>query len=242
MSTLEPGRLLDEMSALATRRGAVAFGIADMSTVNASDFLLPAETLASLNRAISLAMPLSPAVLSTLASQPNLLYEHHYRQVNFALDRLALELAGRLQSAGFAALPIPASQPVDWENQRGHLSHKRVAVAAGLGWIGRSNLLVLPSHGARVRLVTVLTDTPFTPSSPSAGSCGPCRACINACPAAAIGESQTDFKHLACYEKLKEFQRRRLVSQYICGVCVSVCFSTSAHVDTESPDRRSGQS
>jgi hypothetical protein len=28
---------------------------------------------------------------------------------------------------------------------------------------------------------------------------------------------------LACFEKLKEFQKLKLVSQFICGVCVKAC-------------------
>jgi len=28
---------------------------------------------------------------------------------------------------------------------------------------------------------------------------------------------------MACFEKLKEFQKLRLVSQFICGVCVKAC-------------------
>ena len=36
-------------------------------------------------------------------------------------------------------------------------------------------------------------------------------------------ENPEDFDHQACFEKLKEFQKKRLVDQYICGVCVNVC-------------------
>jgi len=32
-----------------------------------------------------------------------------------------------------------------------------------------------------------------------------------------------DFDFKKCFEKLKEFQKQRLVDQYICGVCVKVC-------------------
>ncbi|MEO0082378.1 MAG: reductive dehalogenase domain-containing protein, partial [candidate division WOR-3 bacterium] len=177
---------------------------------------------------------------ATLDGRPNQLYEHHYRQLNFALDRLALALTEHIQSLGKKALPIPASQIVDWQNQRGHLSHKRVAVAAGLGWLGRNNLLVTPEFGAQVRLVTVLTDLPpegditrfhpgnweRVPSPEQPSACDSCRACIAACPAHAVGETPADFNHLACYEQLKEFQRRRYVSQYICGLCVRACTGT----------------
>lgn len=203
---------------------AAAWGWTALDRLRSDDFLLPAGLLDRLPNAVSIALPLLPGVLDTLADRPNRLYEHHYRQLNFALDRLGLALGQGIQAAGFAALPIPASQIVDWERQRGHLSHKRVAVAAGLGRLGRNNLLVTPGYGAQVRLVTVLTDLPLPLSAPRAPEdCGECRACIAACPCGAIKETPAEFDHLACYEQLREFQRRREVGQYICGLCVKAC-------------------
>lgn len=204
-------------------RGAVGFGVCRLSDIKTDDFLLPEQTIRDLPLAISIALHLSPAVLGTLEGHPNQLYEHHYRQVNFALDRLALDLATLVQSLGAQALPIAASQLVDWQNQRGHLSHKRVAVGAGLGWLGRNNLLVTPRFGAQVRLVTVLTDLELEPDRPAENGCGSCRACIPACPARAIGETAAEFKHLDCFAQLKEFQSKRYVNQYICGLCVKAC-------------------
>jgi epoxyqueuosine reductase len=227
--------LRSELQQLCRENGAVAFGACRLADVRTDDFLLSDDMLARLPMAISLAMRVSPAVLGSLENQPNLLYEHHYRQVNFALDRLTLALTNRIQALGHQALPIPASQLVDWQNQRGHLSHKRIAVAAGLGWLGRNNLLVTPEHGAQVRLVTVLTDLPVGHGrEPSAVSrqpfgCGSCRACISACPAHAIGETPADFNHQACFEMLKEFQRKRYVAQYICGLCVHACAGPAAN-------------
>jgi epoxyqueuosine reductase len=208
-------------------RNAVGFGICRLSEIRTDDFLLPEQTIRDLPLAVSVALHLSPAVLGTLEDHPNQLYEHHYRQVNFALDRLALNLATLIQSLGAQALPVAASQLVDWQNQRGHLSHKRVAVGAGLGWLGRNNLLVTPRFGAQVRLVTVLTDLGLEPDRPLENGCDSCRACIAACPAKAIGATAAEFKHLDCFALLKEFQSRRYVSQYICGLCVKACVGSA---------------
>ncbi len=202
------------------------WGATALSSVSTDDFLLPESVLKTLPFAISLALRLSPSVLSTLTDHPNLLYEHHYRQLNFALDRLALALTEYIQSLNHRALPIPASQIVDWQNQRAHLSHKRIAIAAGLGWLGRNNLLVTPEFGSQIRLVTVLTDLPVCQAPASKiqpFSCGSCRACVAVCPAKAISDRPEDFNHQACFTLLKEFQRKRYVSQYICGLCVRSC-------------------
>ena len=64
------------------------------------DALLPDGVLAELGTALSIAFPLLPGVLATLEGAPNRLYEHHYRQVNFALDRLGLDLAARIERLG----------------------------------------------------------------------------------------------------------------------------------------------
>jgi len=208
---------------LCRSRGAVGFGVCRLTDIHTDDFLLPVQTLLDLPLAVSVALRLAPAVLNTLEDHPNQLYEHHYRQVNFALDRLALDLATTIQNLGAQALPVAASQLVDWQNQRGHLSHKRIAAAAGLGWLGRNNLLVTPMHGAQVRLVTILTNLDLAPDRPLERGCGSCHACVAACPAKAIGENPAEFKHLDCFAMLREFQSKRYVGQYICGLCVKAC-------------------
>ncbi len=213
----------EALAELCRSRGAVGFGVCRLSDIPTDDFLLSPQTIRDLPSAISVALHLSPAVLGTLEDHPNQLYEHHYRQVNFALDRLALDIATLIQNLGAQALPVAASQLVDWQNQRGHLSHKRIAVGAGLGWLGRNNLLVTPQHGAQVRLVTLLTDLELEPDRPLERGCGTCRACIPACPAKAIDEAPAEFRHHDCFAMLKEFQSKRYVGQYICGLCVRAC-------------------
>ncbi len=208
-------------------QGASLAGIADVSSLR-EGFLLDAKTAGRYPYAVSLAKRLSDGVLEDIADQPTALYFHHYRQMNFFLDRAAFLLADHLQALGHTSVAIPASQIVDWEKQRAHVSHKHIGALAGLGWIGRNNLLVHPDFGARLRLVTVLTDMPLVPDAPLAGDCGACRDCVAECPAGAIGKSREDFDHQACYEKLKDFRKRGIVSQFICGVCVKACRGRAA--------------
>jgi epoxyqueuosine reductase QueG len=225
---VDTNSMLEKLRELALAEGACGFGLADLARVKKGDFLLEPEVLAQFTTAISIAVPVSRTVLATIKDHPNQVYFHHYRQLNALLDRIALRLAQMLEVAGRRALPIAASQIVDWPSQRAHLSHKRIAVAAGLGWIGRNNLLVTQSHGSQVRLVTVLTDirlepTHYSPLTTHSSGCGSCRACIAVCPAGAIKESAKDFGHQACFAQLKEFQRQGHVGQYVCGICVRTC-------------------
>jgi epoxyqueuosine reductase len=210
------------LKALGLELGFDLFGVADVTDLR-GDFLLEPKTRDRFGLAISLGKRLNDPVLDDIADRPTPLYFHHYRQTNAFLDRGALLIADHIQKKGFAALPIAASQIVDWEKQKAHLSHKHVGREAGLGWFGRNNLLVNSGLGARFRLVTVLADLPLEADKPLKDGCITCRACIAVCPAGAIRETREDFDHLACFEKLKEFQRQRLVSQFICGVCVKAC-------------------
>lgn len=203
------------------------FGVADISVIK-KDFILSAETLEKFDKAVSLGVRLSESILEEIKTQPTRLYFQHYKTLNAFLDQSALRLANFIQDKGYRALPIPASQILDWKNQKAHLSHKGIGVLAGMGWIGKNNLLVNKKLGSRLRIVSILTDIPLKIDKPVTQDCGYCRRCIEVCPAEAIKENKADFDHLGCFEKLKEFQKLRIVDQYICGVCVNACKGSGA--------------
>jgi epoxyqueuosine reductase QueG len=205
------------------RWGGNLFGVTDLSQTRLATCGLDEKILRELPFGISIGIRLSDAVLEEIDDHPTLLYLHHYRQANYILDRIAFHVATLIQHMGGRSLPIAASQIVDWEGQKGHISHKGLAQAAGLGWLGRNNLIVHPEYGARIRLVSILTDLPLQVDGPLEGSCGECRNCITVCPSGAIKEQAEEFDHLKCFEKLKEFRNKYNIGQYICGVCVKVC-------------------
>lgn len=203
-------------------QGVDLFGVADIKEIK-NDFVLSPDILERLDKSVCLGLRLSAAVLEEISNAPTRLYFHHYRTANAIMDQTAFKAAGYIQKKGFRAIPIPASQILDWQNQKAHLSHKHLGILAGLGWIGRNNLLVNKKFGSQFRLVSILTDMPLKTDKPLKQDCGYCRRCIQSCPAGAIKENPADFDHLGCFAKLKEFQRLRLVDQYICGVCVNAC-------------------
>ncbi|MFH1692480.1 MAG: hypothetical protein ABIC68_07975 [Candidatus Omnitrophota bacterium] len=205
-------------------KGAALFGVADISdpSIKAA-FNLSDETRKKVNRAVCLGVGLSALVLSDIQKEPTKLYYHHYRMANMFLDQLAFCVSGWIQGQGFLSMPIAASQIVDWQKQNAHVSHKNLGVLAGLGWIGRNNLLVTRDFGSQFRIVTILTDMPLKVNKPVSDGCGSCFACLKACPTGAIRKDQRDFRHLVCYEQLKDYQRRNVVGQYICGICVKAC-------------------
>jgi epoxyqueuosine reductase QueG len=209
------------LEGLAREAGADLFGVADIEPFRDTFHSSLRDMSGGLDRALSMGVRLSEAIIDGIVDRPTLIYKHHYKAVNYALDQIALQVSSGLRRAGWRALPIPASQLVDWDAHRGHLSHRLVAWEAGLGWIGRSSLLVNLTHGARIRLVTVLTDAPLLTDTPAEGDCGSCRRCMEACPAGAISERGYDLR--ACLAKLDEFASMRGIGVHICGVCVKAC-------------------
>ncbi|UCE06437.1 MAG: epoxyqueuosine reductase [bacterium] len=198
------------------------YGTCSIDELKDSFYLTPQE-LEGLTHAISLAVPLSEAVLNGVVDQPTLLYKWHYRQANIQLDRLAFLLSIRIQEAGYGALPIAASQVIDWRKQIGHVSHRHIAVQAGLGWLGRNNLLVTKIYGAHLRLVTILTNLPLPEGEVQKFQCGECYDCVHACPVNAIGNQPSKHDFQKCFELLDYFCKKKNMNLHICGICVKAC-------------------
>jgi epoxyqueuosine reductase QueG len=226
--------------ALLREMGADAAGVADMSRYDREILGFDHDVPYAYPYAISFGLLVPSGVLETLTDGPTLFYLHHYRQVNYRLDIIAYELAKAIEARGGRALPFAASQVADWQNQKGHISHKHIGVSAGVGWIGRNNLLVHPRFGARVRYNTVLTDQDLmeigsgwgdTPPKdkrregcpPSKLACGECRACIAVCPVNAIKKDPAGFDHKGCFAMLQHFRNKRNLGHHICGLCVKAC-------------------
>ena len=69
-----------------------------------------------------------------------------------------------------------------------YISHKAVAIAAGVGWQGKSLVVVNREHGPRIRLATILTNLRLEPDEPITNLCGACSSCAEACPGQAINK------------------------------------------------------
>ena len=216
-------RLRERLADVASGHRMAAFGVADLAGIRERHPGVFASLPDGFSRAVVMGYRLQDASLAGITDRPTPLYFHHYRQANFHLDRTALAVADGLIEAGWEALAVPASQVVSRDPMRGMVSHRVLGYEAGLGWIGRSTLLVNPRYGARLRYVSVLTDAPIPADRPGTGGCGSCRACARACPAGAIGEASRDYRLDLCYAKLTEFTKIPFVGQHICGVCVKSC-------------------
>ncbi|HXP63603.1 MAG TPA: 4Fe-4S double cluster binding domain-containing protein [Dongiaceae bacterium] len=237
----------DELKAAARAAGADLVGVADLAPFKRQRAALPPGLLEPYTRAAAVALRLEDTIIDGIQAAPTPDYARHYRAVNAALDRLTAELVNWVSARRFAARAIPASEFADEPNLLGSLSHKAVAHMAGLGWQGKSLLIVTPQYGPRVRLATVLTDMPLVPDLPLKSRCGRCLRCVRACPATAIKRvtlaeryerREAVLQVSRCAEKMSKFQARFDLAARVCGVCVSVCPFGKRRGRTESMVRR----
>lgn len=223
------------LSALARSLGADLYGVADLAP--ARDFIRGqgGERAARYPRGIVMGIRLQDSLVEMLPGRDRegaILYRHNsYDVVNANLDQIALRVANLLQQEGYGALPVPASKRTSDEKIAGIFSQKLAAHLAGLGWIGKSCLLVTPEYGPRVRWVTVLTDAPLAPTgSPMAPRCGECTACVEACPIHAFSgkmfspdESREERFDAAACDRYYHQLEKELGFGGVCGLCLWAC-------------------
>ena len=112
-----------------------------------------------------------PAVIRDIKDGPTARYFAEYDRANALLGRLGEQIARILIDAGYRARPFAATtEQIDRTTLSLKLQHKTVATRAGLGWIGKSGLLVTKEYGSAVRLASVLTDAEFETGTPTDAS------------------------------------------------------------------------
>jgi epoxyqueuosine reductase QueG len=132
-------------------------------------------------------------------------------------DRLADYIASYLKVKGFSAY----SQSEDNLYETGFydkkmkstpLPHKTIACLAGLGWIGKHNLLVTAEFGSAICMRSVLTDAPLATvlHTPAQSLCGDCSICEEVCSIKAIKGNTWNLG----------ISRDKLVDVYKCNTCL----------------------
>jgi epoxyqueuosine reductase QueG len=220
--------LLEELKKMLISEGASDVGFSSINPY------LPDE-LKMFKTCITVVIKLSDAIVNEIVDSPTFTYYHHYKAVNNLIDLLTLKGVLFLESKGYYALSVAASQSVHGKDNgfSGVLSHKIGAVLSGMGFIGKSNLFVHERFGPRVRLGTILTT--YKPENEIKNNiielkCGDCNLCVVSCPAQAIygrkwylgiDRSEMIDPH-ACSSYMKE-KFKFIGRGQVCGICMRVC-------------------
>ena len=126
------------------------------------------------------------------------------------------------------------------------LPERSLAVAAGLGFIGRNGMFIHPRHGSAFFIAGLLLDTPCPEMPrvlPFAHGCATCNRCQNACPSEAIGEEGlVDSRRCASYLTIehrgafsKDQQADCSHTLFGCDLCQSVCPYNKRHLGETAP-------
>lgn len=141
----------------------------------------PDELLPGTLRAISLRMDYLPGDphQTRLLKEANKAYIARYalgRDYHKLIRKRLAQLAKKIEDALGSELSQRAfvdSAPV---------LERALAEQAGLGWIGKSTMLVNSKAGTWFFLGEILTNLPLPVDEPASNHCGSCRACLDICP------------------------------------------------------------
>ena len=195
--------------------GADVVGFADPALFDRySEFNRPQAYLEDSKSVIVIGFYLYDIVLDAWSHKEG---EHIWKR-HFA-DALVEQFCNRIRrfllKKGFNSRVIPYSPG---------LFLKEAAALAGIGPIGKNNLLITNEFGSQVRLRAIVSDAPLTCGEPITKSeyCKECNICIDSCPSKAL--SNGGYIKAKCNEYMINHRRKISENVFIdCNVCIECC-------------------
>lgn len=206
----DPAAMADKIKAIAREAGAGGVGICGVT-----EHALYEDYDPGFGNAISIMMPMD---VDEMRHIPEARAAMEVMRVYFAVSRVAIVVAAAVRAMGWRARAYGESADI---------LHIPLAVAAGLGELGKHGSLISKEFGPNVRLATVLTDMPLAyDSSVDIGVedlCLGCRRCTIDCPADAIIDQKQlvrgEQKWYVDFDKCVPYFTKTLG----CGICIEVC-------------------
>lgn len=218
------------------RHGASLVGFADINS-------LPFDVTGGFPRAVSIAKALEIEIVQEISNGPTRKYYKEYKRINRLLEQICEQAVDFFAKQGNRAESFEATtEDFDQVTLSTRIQHKTIATRAGLGWIGKSALLVTKEFGPAIRLATVFTDAEFEVAEPvDESQCGRCRRCLENCPANAIlGENwnagasrESIYDAFACRKTSHRLSKEQGIDTAICGICINVCPWTQKYISRE---------
>ena len=215
--------------------GAEIVGFGDLSE-------LPENVRHGLPVGISIAVVYPKEIIRGISVLPTQEYREWYDKLNERLDSIVSHGAEMLRGIGYKAVAQTREFVGNGESTNNTvLPHKTVATRAGIGWIGKSALLVTRDYGSAIRLSSILTDAPLLTAQPvDKSQCGDCMICVNACPAGAVSGKAWElgvyrdefFDPVKCRHTARERAKQGFGGNVtICGKCIEICPHTQFYTN-----------
>ncbi len=161
-------------------------------------------------------------------------YPDYHSFIKERLHELLAWIGARSQLPGQAKVCVD-SAPV---------AERALAERAGLGFVGKSHMLIHPTFGPELFLGELFLPLVLDPDAPIQEACGQCTLCVDACPTGALQEDGF-FNASRCINTLTIEQKEDIPEAladlmgdriYGCDQCVKVCpyakkAPASAHAD-----------
>lgn len=147
------------------------------------------------------------------------------------LEAIVARLEALLAARGTRYWTPPVAQSSE-EDLLAPFSFKFAAVRAGLGWIGKNDVVITRRYGPRVRLSAILIDAAFECGQPVVESGCPedCRRCVDICPCKALKDTRwtpdalrADIVDYRRCNRMRSAWIPRLGRKSACGLCLAAC-------------------
>lgn len=167
----------------------------------------------------------------TLETYTEEAFEKGIQDARKIVDEIIVQLEKLLvkQEIKYYIPPVAQNNETDLEAP---FSFKFAAVNAGLGWIGKNDVVITKKYGPRVRLSAILIDAPFAYGEKITKSLCPetCSKCVDACPHKALHDTRWNIDSVRsdlidyrlCNEK-RSLSIKTLGRKHACGLCMAAC-------------------
>ena len=220
---------MKELKEYLIRQGASKVGFADVKGL-ASEFV-------DYPNGISLVLKIPKETIQLVKDED---YEKYWKSFHRQIGKLTkISHKGEryIKNLGYDAFALTMKRnEVDMEKLLSVLPYKTIATKSGLGWIGRSALLVTPEYGSAVALGGILTNMPLEYGNPTTDSmCDECTNCQDACPVGAINPQKwndlLNREDIIDIETCGEYIIGQAKAGLGCTKCMSECKLTQEYLN-----------
>ncbi len=214
IAVTDPAAMAEAIKADALALGAVKVGITPIPDhVKFQGVDVPFEN------AIVVASPMPLDDMRTCPSQKSdFAVQKGYRDAAW----VGIKIAERLRKMGWDAR-VATNLGADTSE----VQHIPLAIAAGIGELGKHNSIICKEHGSNIRLATVMTNMPLAYDRPIDigvdDFCMSCQVCTTNCPPQAIFDTKQLVRGVNRWFIDVDKCAPYFAEHYSCGICITVC-------------------